>query len=621
MCDSSTTLVPSHVGRPHHSQYFSTCTVSNTSRKIYFILSKRSPTLPNPNATRNRVPNERELQTLRSIAKSKSDLAESIQRRILEARAAHEEALERFRAQQLVLDALLSEVHTTKQFVDVLETQKKSLEDEMNDIRGLLNPIRSLPAETLSHIFTMTVEYRESKDWTHRDYSRNACRITRVCRRWRDVALQCPALWTSIFVDVTAEPSIIEALWTRSVQRVKQSPAFVRLSMTSVDHIDRTKQKGVGYLRRKLSESLQMCDLRRLPSISTLWIETSEYVGLAPSLSLITRFPSGKLRHLKIEGFREDAVEWWSWSKFLKQFPRFDHLTIKGAEQFSLDDSTQFPEITRLSLVEHYACPLPDLLLATPNLEHLHIGPMLDQSHYSPLASEYTFPNLKSLYVDQSFSFSWDVQVDAPNLSFFSLDTDEGGLNEDFLDLLASSQSVTTVVLNTYDPFIMPLAEVSSNLLHLTIQVEEWHLLSLIRWEGASPPFPKLQTLALCYRASADEVPAFHYFDELVAKRCVPPSVTAVHESDSVFTPIQALTIQHDGNIQPTWMDSIHYQAVTARVFDNIEDGSLVTLSWILEVEELVAVKSGKIGIPKLACTKFLTNPLRTANMGIIKEN
>ena len=360
----------------------------------------------------------------------------------------HEAALARYRSQKLILDSLSSEVHTTKRFYDVLKAQKQSLDDEMDAIHGLLNPVRRLSVEILSAILAMSVEPFQEKSPAYRgreypQYRRSITQLMLVCRYWHNVVIQYHALWKVIPIKLDASTLQVDAFWKTSVQRVKNAPASILLTMghkqllsqvITGSRIDtqvlllRAQQEA---LRKQVYDSLQVCDLRQIPAIFKLRIESTYSGEITHDLSRMVHFPTGTLETLEINdnAGSEEQLEWWSWTTFLKRFPPFKALTIRGVSGFELDEISQFPTVNCRTLEDHGASAIQDFLLAFPNLEYLHVGPLADQwDHDPPAVAEHSLPNLKYLFMDQSYSLPHGrPPFRTPNLTFFRFTTAEGG--------------------------------------------------------------------------------------------------------------------------------------------------------------------------------------------------
>jgi F-box-like len=544
--------------------------------------------LRNPNATQNRVPDARELATLRSIAKSKEELAESIKTRITEAGATYEGAMERYRAQKLVLDSLLSEVHTAEQFLGVLETQKKILDDEMHGLRGLIHPIRRCPPEVLSNIFAMTITpvleraYYSSYRWP----LIQAYDILSVCRYWRDVALHCPQLWAVIPICLDDGLKKVRACWKRSVDRVKHASASICLAIRDSDHSQNVHRR-----RQHLRDAFSICDLRRIPNISILRLEGGSSIEATQALSLMTHFPTGSLGRFEIAGYwgtEAEPLGWWSWTAFLQRFPPFTSLELNGVQNFTIHEGTTFPAVKRLNLADHHGCRLPELLVACPNLEYLDLDAMFE----TMVSSDCQIPSLEELVVHTISDFPWSW-LKTPNLTSFcftngSCDDD---MDDDCGSFLSEAQHLTSVELRMPEGSFMKVARATDTLLHLTLELHEVTLELFLRWEEAGltgPPFTKLKTLSLYYSEQEleNEVPALLYFDELVSKRCLPLSNP---ESRLVapLNPLETLFIKQHPALPSTWMNSIHCKTATAQIVKRRKHFSSVTLSWVVNEDDL----------------------------------
>jgi F-box-like len=550
--------------------------------------------LPSPNATQNRVPAPHELATLRSIAKSNAELSDSIQTRILRAREAYEGAMEQYRAQQLVLESLLSEVHMAKQFLGVLEAQKRVLDEEMPELRALIHPIRRCPSEVLSNIFAMTTtplslgeSYR-----SHREHLNQTYNILRVCRHWRDVALQCPPLWAVIPISLRDSLADIKKCWERSVKRVKRSPASVCLLIPGCPS---TKNKAFRTRRQQYKDAFEICDLSQIPVIYNLRLEPSDFTGVTQALSLMTHFPSGRLKSLEISGFWDmetSVLEWWSWTTFLQRFPPFTHLEIQGASNFTVDKAPIFPTVKHIYLENHQTCGFSDLLLACPNLESLDLDSVSGLT-MGP-ASPYHLPKLTHLSLKCIYGFPWQ-EITAPNLTSFHVKGDhgDGDIDDQCAEFLSTCQKLTSVELAMVWDSLLPLARATDILMHLSLELHETMLEPFLHWEEsglAAPPFTNLKTLSLFYPDPEDEsdydVPALLYFDELVTKRCLPLSNPASRLA-SPLRPLEGLFIKHNTALPLTWAYSVHCPTAMTRIFKLTGGHVSATLSWVLNKEAL----------------------------------
>ncbi|KAG1781007.1 hypothetical protein EV702DRAFT_688250 [Suillus placidus] len=92
--------------------------------------------------------------------------------------------------------------------------------------RNTLASIFSLPPEILVTIFTYIVEEENSKNYTGippRGGAPTPMKVTHICRHWRQVALECPSLWT--FIDC------LSARWVAiMLERSKEAALVVMYS-------------------------------------------------------------------------------------------------------------------------------------------------------------------------------------------------------------------------------------------------------------------------------------------------------------------------------------------------------------------------------------------------------
>ncbi|KAJ7742840.1 hypothetical protein B0H16DRAFT_1018744, partial [Mycena metata] len=87
-----------------------------------------------------------------------------------------------------------AEIATLQSAIDKLLSEREALNTEVQKHKGAISPLRRLPTEMLSLIFTFALAPRQdsisapSAPWT----------ISAVCARWRTTAISQPCFWTSI---------------------------------------------------------------------------------------------------------------------------------------------------------------------------------------------------------------------------------------------------------------------------------------------------------------------------------------------------------------------------------------------------------------------------------------
>ena len=94
----------------------------------------------------------------------------------------------------------------TKMAIRDIESKISAIEQETNYALSILAPIRRLPAEMLSEIFTLAII----------EYDCSALRLTHVCRSWRSVLLAMSRVWSKIKVGAWTSSEKIECLLERT---------------------------------------------------------------------------------------------------------------------------------------------------------------------------------------------------------------------------------------------------------------------------------------------------------------------------------------------------------------------------------------------------------------------
>ena len=194
--------------------------------------------------------------------------------------------------------------------LDELCQQRRSLLNFTMDHDAFLAPIRQLPSEILTHIFTLCMPEHETSSF---ESWRVPLLIGQVCVGWRKAALSTQKLWSSITVAHTK--GLNESLTKVWLSRAISSPLAIRLDYESyglsiakrmrpviavlVQYCDRWKRLDIrlhpsmmSYLdpvRHRLPwlESLRICD-----QDSSEWPQKLDLFEHAPRLRSI-RLPSG----------------------------------------------------------------------------------------------------------------------------------------------------------------------------------------------------------------------------------------------------------------------------------------------------------------------------------------
>ncbi|KAK0437698.1 hypothetical protein EV421DRAFT_1679435, partial [Armillaria borealis] len=98
------------------------------------------------------------------------------------------------------LATLDQQIIEARQALDSLIQKQQIIQSDIEDAKKLLHPMRSIPDDVLTEIFLDCVARAfESPDSL--DLRNSPWTLSYVSRRWRDLSLSLPQLWTSITVD------------------------------------------------------------------------------------------------------------------------------------------------------------------------------------------------------------------------------------------------------------------------------------------------------------------------------------------------------------------------------------------------------------------------------------
>ncbi|KAJ3844607.1 hypothetical protein F5878DRAFT_86310 [Lentinula raphanica] len=117
------------------------------------------------------------------------------------------------------------ELARLRDVITFLSTSQEALARRMEDVRSLVAPINALPDEVLAEILRMHFS-TQMEEIKYRSYGRIRIPLgfTRVCKRWRGVALETPSIWADVtaFGDmhVPANGELNEAIFVRDLMKM-----------------------------------------------------------------------------------------------------------------------------------------------------------------------------------------------------------------------------------------------------------------------------------------------------------------------------------------------------------------------------------------------------------------
>jgi hypothetical protein len=133
----------------------------------------------------------------------------------------------------LLLD---EEIDQLQAILAELQRKHNALADHLQAHRNLLAPVRKLPVEILSRIFTLCLPDQEYNDGGY-TLRKSVMLPGQICRPWRDIAHSSPMLWSSISLAVTwylkPELMLLAMIWLR---RSAGCPLSLRITGTQTHH-------------------------------------------------------------------------------------------------------------------------------------------------------------------------------------------------------------------------------------------------------------------------------------------------------------------------------------------------------------------------------------------------
>ncbi|KIK63429.1 hypothetical protein GYMLUDRAFT_95525 [Collybiopsis luxurians FD-317 M1] len=144
-------------------------------------------------------------------------------------------------------------IEMINQYLARLQMRIKQYQQQKLRYKSLLCGVRKLPAEILSEIFVLctnprpTIDERDDRCVLYPKPSDYPCRLSQVCRRWRDIAKSMPSLWSCISlphytpVAQTKYAGIVQ----RALELSRQSPLYLTLSISAFGNREQTHKKKI----------------------------------------------------------------------------------------------------------------------------------------------------------------------------------------------------------------------------------------------------------------------------------------------------------------------------------------------------------------------------------------
>lgn len=128
------------------------------------------------------------------------------------------------------ISILEERIESLSVILDRLRLERRGLKKREKKLRPILSPARRVPNELLARIFEISCAayYCDDDNADTTDLESPPWGFTRVCRRWKDIALSLPKLWTFIRLpDVSTAPKTYAPLMQRYLSRSGDLPLSI----------------------------------------------------------------------------------------------------------------------------------------------------------------------------------------------------------------------------------------------------------------------------------------------------------------------------------------------------------------------------------------------------------
>jgi len=283
--------------------------------------------------------------------------------------------------------------------IALLSAERQSLQAQSD---AIVYPVLSLPPEITAEIFLRCLLF----DTTPRPSpSKAPLLLAQICRQWRQIALDTPALWRSLrCTDET--PVELFRLW---LSRSGSLPLDLSLSCPAASHADALVEASLLHshhwqdVRLELPvASFQKLDFRHtsVPMLRTISLEKIFWTPNEPAVVVIPNAPSLREAHLSI--FPDVNVDIpWRQMTSLTLHPRMDFMEcislLRGCAElvnlsvYTIGSAVDHPDLITLNSLESLTCNCGGAFLLErlilPGLEHLALLEAAELGHAAALKS------------------------------------------------------------------------------------------------------------------------------------------------------------------------------------------------------------------------------------------
>jgi hypothetical protein len=445
------------------------------------------------------------------------------------AQAAYEAITAQYNLQSSIPEEILPELQAARDSIVSFRRVAASLEPKLEELRGLVHPIRRYPDDILRLVFEEHVEGSSSLFYA-------AVTLSHVCQRSRAVTISTPRLWREFKLSLTLPITVIRSKVDAFVTRVKEIPATILIHFES--------RRATEDKLKKLVPQLSFGWICQVPKISTLGISISPMIGdPSPLLVAIPEFPQREIDQITLRFAQRTRMEPNHRDRFITKLPPCRKLFLVGrvlpAFPVLLKLPASFGKIKELDMVIVEDVPIVEILTMMPQLTSLRHSRGTTLT-YPKDGQRYSGNNLRVLSVS-STGFPWH-KLQFPYLVRFDYYQSPGiGEGHSFWEFVSCSPAITDVsFVDCGHEQLIQLAHSLPGIQRLRLQHGSYmtSISVLTDWEVhqfKSPPFPNLQELLLHKPETEVEV---GIIDRLIQGRCLPKGDSESTMGEGIACPL-----------------------------------------------------------------------------------
>lgn len=453
--------------------------------------------------------------------------------------------------------------------------------------------IQRYPYDLLRPIFQDVVE---DTPYLHRRMS-VSIGLSRVCRSWRHIAVQCPMLWRHITFYMI-KMDLISEMAQVLVSRASMVPVTICVDYTGAYNTIGIPPRG----------ALNYCLLDRFPVLHALKFRfdntmekecidkhyNSRHDGIFNLMDIfdnVVHLPQGPIDKLFIlhRNTRSESgltLSFTGVEEFISKLSPSRSLELNIPSFKPSQDSLNWFTLQDLTIFDQEL--IPSILLAVPNLRSLELAHITGYYDFVP-AQIISLPNLRVLNLNYSSRYRDPARVLCPNLRKLTITSDSTG-SWGLFSINPELTHLTTLTLDVDSEAFCDIARLLPQIRVLSTAIYRYRykILKVLSnwwiWGFKEPPFPGLQELTIEIWENAwkeEYYLSLDTFNDFVCNRLLPFS-HPTRGIDAANVPIQRFIIRQDVKADDEWINSPYIELFDFEMSENSKERT-VTMKWPID--------------------------------------